>query len=661
MSVKGYYFPFKSNAGSDLEQFLPQDVECVVDLNRLPECYAEACAGKARVFLDMPTNVPGIEFGKDTSAGYRRTVVCTDFFGAALPINTIVIQHQAVIREVKTPVKAVLAAARVAGYRHACFGLPEEQSPLLFTHPECKNVLISAAALGNFIRGRFAPQCDWQTVIGRIIGFLDGSDSIVPVTWTMSVHPSFSADAELDKNSEMRAFRRNADWFYDRMLCRLHGGTMVFEGFAGQVAANGVQPVAPALRCDCTGETALVGALDFVLNQESRGRDAANELLESLFVGQRLIDSNPASQTYGSIFFDSYVNAVYGDDCARAAFSALLSGELLKDDRHLEAIMRVMLSIYRTTGVDGLRHESLRQPISFTEGRSYRYYAAEHFRTVRPHYQATNWALNLQAYVLTGYEDFLLKAKSAIRIAMTENFPDFLWTNGITQEWARIILPLAMLVEVEDTPEHRQWLDMAVKQLQSVMERSGAIREMMGDPAKGRYPAPRSNEAYGTNESSLIQINGDPACDLLYTMNYAFLGMHEAAMATDNAEYHTICDRMADFFCRIQSESAAHPELSGCWIRGFDFDLWEYFGSSADIGWGAWCVESGWTNTWISAIMGLRKLRRPLLCREFAAKAKELFPKLRSEMLDYVFPSVTKRGLVVEVDNSIPLTTPGND
>ena len=133
MSVKGYYFPFKSIAGSDLEKFLPQGVECVLDLDRLPECYAEACAGKARVFLDMPTNVPGIEFGKDTSAGYRRTVVCTDFFGAALPINTIVIQHQAVIREVKTPVKAVLAAARVAGYRHACFGLPAEQSPLLFT------------------------------------------------------------------------------------------------------------------------------------------------------------------------------------------------------------------------------------------------------------------------------------------------------------------------------------------------------------------------------------------------------------------------------------------------------------------------------------------------------------------------------------------------
>ena len=230
MAVKGYYFPAGGAGDSDLRRFLPAAVETVCDPARLAECFARAQAGEARLFLDMPAAVPGIEFGETASAGVRRTVTASDFFGAALPEKSILIQHQALIREVKTPVRPLLTAARVAGYRHACYGLPEEQSPVLFLHPECANVLISAAMLGNFIRGRFAPRPDWATVIGRIIGFLEGSDKAAAPEWVMSVHPSFPAQGALDGDAEMRAFRRNAEWFYDRMLCKLHGGTMVFEG-----------------------------------------------------------------------------------------------------------------------------------------------------------------------------------------------------------------------------------------------------------------------------------------------------------------------------------------------------------------------------------------------------------------------------------------------
>ena len=38
-------------------------------------------------------------------------------------------------------------------------------------------------------------------------------------------------------------------------------------------------------------------------------------------------------------------------------------------------------------------------------------------------------------------------------------YPDkWKWTNGIQQERAKMLLPLAWLVRVEDTPEHRDWL-----------------------------------------------------------------------------------------------------------------------------------------------------------------------------------------------------------
>ena len=48
--------------------------------------------------------------------------------------------------------------------------------------------------------------------------------------------------------------------------------------------------------------------------------------------------------------------------------------------------------------------------------------------------------------------------------------------------------------------------------------------------------------------------------------------------------------------------------LDGAWMRSFDFDIWDYWGSSADAGWGAWCVESGWTNSWIAVVLAMRSV-----------------------------------------------------
>ncbi|HCE44033.1 MAG TPA: hypothetical protein DET40_10835 [Lentisphaeria bacterium] len=83
---------------------------------------------------------------------------------------------------------------------------------------------------------------------------------------------------------------------------------------------------------------------------------------------------------------------------------------------------------------------------------------------------------------------------------------------------------------------------------------------------------------------------------------------------------------------RIQVNSASHQYLDGCWMRGFDDELWEFFGSSADNGWGAWCVESGWTNTWIAATFGLRQLKRSLLCRKNSEYYRRILPGISSEM-----------------------------
>jgi hypothetical protein len=213
-----------------------------------------------------------------------------------------------------------------------------------------------------------------------------------------------------------------------------------------------------------------------------------------------------------------------------------------------------------------------------------------------------------------------------------EAYPQWPWTNGFTQEQARMLLPLAWLVRVEDRPEHRDWLLRIAGDLLAEMQPCGAIRERMGPMETGKYPSPRSNEEYGTKEAALIQEDGDAACDLLYTMNFALLGLHEAAAATGDRRLARGADRMAKFLCRIQVCSKTHPELDGAWLRGFDYRLWEHFGSAADVSWGAWCAETGWTNAWIAAVLGLRARRETLFDLSLAGRLRTLTSAVVQEM-----------------------------
>lgn len=111
------------------------------------------------------------------------------------------------------------------------------------------------------------------------------------------------------------------------------------------------------------------------------------------------------------------------------------------------------------------------------------------------------------------------------------------------------------------------------------------------------------------NDLCHIQENGDPLCDLLYTTNFAFVGLHEAASVTGDSLYKEAEDRLADFLCRIQVTSNAHPEFDGAWFRAFDFERWDYWASNADLGWGAWSIESGWTQGWITSVFAMRHLK----------------------------------------------------
>jgi hypothetical protein len=279
---------------------------------------------------------------------------------------------------------------------------------------------------------------------------------------------------------------------------------------------------------------------------------------------------------------------------------------VLKSSRWDERILRVALANFRTTGSLGFREWRLEDPEIQEHG--WRYFYHKSTILYQPHYEAYPWAFYLWIYGKTHYKPLLDRTEKAIRMTMTA-YPDrWHWTNGIQQERARMLLPLAWLVRVDDTPEHREWLRRMTLELLRAQDGSGAIREEIGALDKGDMKPPLSNEAYGTNEAPLIQENGDPATDLLYTTNFAFLGLHEAAGATHDPLYGAAEDKVANFLVRVQARSDRR-EVDGAWLRAFDYSRWEYWASNSDAGWSSWSVESGWTQSWITSVFGMRHLK----------------------------------------------------
>ena len=42
-------------------------------------------------------------------------------------------------------------------------------------------------------------------------------------------------------------------------------------------------------------------------------------------------------------------------------------------------------------------------------------------------------------------------------------------------------------------------------------------------------------------------------------------------------------------------------------MRAFDYEKWEVWASASDVGWGPWCVETGWMNAWIITTLSLKQ------------------------------------------------------
>ena len=556
----------------------------------------------------------------------ERGVITSNVFGDALkPMSIVSINdcHLIPVDE-KNP---LMVLGKVAGFDKAEYGINDITTyPLLFQRDD---MLVATTKLSDFATGRYGPEQSWKQVWNYIISWAAGDNNFHFDHWLSYVDPTYAKNVKLPQNAVRTSIAKGAEWFYkahlfiapswkelwlkyqgnglspvgppvSQQLPNGNGSLGILEGHVSNINYDGTQQYRYWVRADVQGEVAYALAAAGNLLHKDEYYKVAKNLANFIFYHSNLRDGNKNdknSPAYGLIGWSvTHPGVFYGDDNARCILGLIGASAYMNTGEWDTKILEAILANFRTTGKEGFRGSRLSEEDILKKG--WQYFENRDIINPHPHYESWMWACYLWLYDKTGYKPLLQKAKEAIRLTM-EAYPDkWKWTNGIQQERARMILPLAWLVRIENTEEHRHWLDEVVEKLLSNQMECGAIREELGG-AGGSYGRTASNKAYGLREAPLIFENGDPVADMLYTSNFAFFSLNEAAHATGNEKYKIAVDKLSDFLTRIQIKSSRHKDLDGGWFRAFDYNRWDYWASNADIGWGAWSTLTGWIQSWI--------------------------------------------------------------
>eukprot|EP01104_Vermistella_antarctica_P015890 TRINITY_DN5311_c0_g1_i1.p1 TRINITY_DN5311_c0_g1~~TRINITY_DN5311_c0_g1_i1.p1 ORF type:complete len:760 (+),score=110.03 TRINITY_DN5311_c0_g1_i1:233-2512(+) len=505
--------------------------------------------------------------------------------------------------------------AWVAGFSQAPFGLAQSNPvPFLVQIGDDDGGTFSGSfgfvamsKLSTWSTLRYAPPNNWRQVWSYILSVLLLQPNLRPFdehSWPSAVNPSYSQTDTLPPTAHMDTFTRAAEWLQTRselLPTRSRyletepilandtqqypfpleptpgggGGDVIgngtwglYEGFSSVMNATGLGNQSIVLRIDCHLETAGALAWYHRLGGNGSAAVASTNLMNFVFdtsAAQGGNRANASSPEYGLLIWGlvdpSWLATYYGDDNARALLGAINAASLLNESSWNEGIVKAMLANLRTSNQLGFRQPSI--TVAELEENGWKYFYSNTNQTYFwPHMESYLWACWLWSYEVTGFDLFYERAYSAINKTMAAYVSpcdaapcEWQWTNGITQERARMLLPLSWLIRINDTTQHRQWLQTIADDLLAQQHECGGIMEQMGRAGYGSASAPTSNPMYGTHEAPLEQENGDAVTDALYTMNFAFFGFHEAAIITGEEVYWNATMQIADFFARTQISS----------------------------------------------------------------------------------------------------------
>jgi len=614
-------------------------------------------AGKG-VFVEFAANFPGVlPAGEIRKGGVARLFVeeAAKFEGA-LPAGAILDPNDAVCipLAVVPPARAIVQIGKIAGVEKIDAGIPaKDLMPcVLLGERGGGRFAVAATSLSEFARRQYAPQAHWRRLLrdlaltllpaedrARVLEkYLPLEAHTEPRRWvppgtdvrlvaetakgaTLSLvgqagpgwketapgsyETRFTVSAPGPKEFDVRATRgravrsaavpllvddrraayrraldRNLRWFErSGVMLRPDGSLGVAEWISGpDIEGNRIpfgkrQGFSPE-RADCVFESALAFWLYGKVAASKRHAEIGRNMLFNVMDFQRL-DLN--DEFYGLWYTRGREGPIFQDDEAWAVMGSLAGYRYIQQPMFL----------HRGRLVADTSAKVFAQGAPPAAG-------APDPAHAHPSDRGQIIAAWLYAYGATGDQSFLSLALPALR-ELIDAFPKIA-THLIahTGESTRFLLPLALACAYSHDPAFPAALREQAEYLVSRMAPCGAIQEAgknTGSKVQG-------------GDLSLIHDSSEPISDQLYTTSFAAMNFWIAYKATGDAFYRENFFRVTDFLARIQIESGDRT-IDGGWMRGFDYALWEYYGSNADQSWTAYCLETGWCNAIIDIAIAL--------------------------------------------------------
>ncbi|MBP3422370.1 MAG: hypothetical protein J6K86_01245 [Clostridia bacterium] len=442
-----------------------------------------------------------------------------------------------------------------------------------------KNTMVSSIRLCNFRRARFAPRASWEALISAILSFLAGE----------KIQPAFAApvcqfhETKVESVEDTKqAVEKGLAWITNAGMLKNGGAAGAYEGFTNQInAKTGEHTKNRTIRTDCTCEIGGALLFDALLTGNEQSKKTADLLFKFAFDWLQVKDGEHKGMIRWSE--DAWEHC-YQDDVARVVLGMLLSQHFGQEVPYLEQINAGLDYMIETTGADGIR-------IPATE---IRYFNPEYSAWLKTagsgepcaHFNAYYHAVLLLSYRVCKNPRYLEYAEKGLSTLM-KVYPDTRRETSETEEYCRLILPLAILYGVTGKKEHYTWLCKVADDLQKFRHPLGGYAEW-----DTGYKAFCSRNHKG--ECALLANNGDPVADLLYSNNWLPLGFAYAYMVTGEQKFYDLWKDSASFILSAQIHSE-DKLLDGAWARAFDLERRENNGIPYDIGWGPYCIESGWT------------------------------------------------------------------
>jgi hypothetical protein len=386
-----------------------------------------------------------------------------------------------------------------------------------------------------------------------------------------------------------RALDENIRWFEQSgVLLAPDGSAGVAEwisgpDFEGRRNAFGAEQMFSPERADCVFESGLAFWIYGKLAASARHCAVGERMLTRIMDFQRLERGDPG---YGLWNTRGRSGSAFPDDTSWATILALAGHRYMDNKMFLRRGLISAEAQLRAFGADPSRHVpqvakfNAKTPLTRMD---------EH-----PHSGGCVLAAWFYTYGVTGEEAYLRAARPMLD-AMIAGFPKIRrYIISRTCESARFLLPLTLGWYYTREARYKQALEEQTAYLRARMAPCGAIREdgsNTGADVEG-------------GDLGLSHTGKETVSDQLYTTSFAAMNFWIAFKATGDRAYLDDFHRLADYLVRIQIEGS-DPRTAGGWMRGFDYSLWEYYGSNADQWWSAYVMETGWQNAIIDIALAL--------------------------------------------------------